>query len=417
MPQSLPNKLLNAEQPQKNSLRLLGGLALVACLVIRSSQQQLSCDTSRTVVAAPPPPPPPTSHWDTSVSQEKKGDPLARYGAPEQERTESSTAAAWKSDRLCRSNPYIASLNRSLADVQTATDRWLADMDAHLIKAALPEQNKHNHERFAAAFPVVTDCAKSCVGGKCNQDVSKVVCGLDELQKMVSGGAHGGDDDGGGGDVTRTNTSGKNDHGSPPPCVVYSVGGNNQWEFERDILAKTPCHVHTMDCTGPASRFQKPISDRLSFHHVCLGDQHVPYNQDTNCTDATTICGPILTLRQIQVMLGHIRIDLFKMDIEGYEWPLFESWPTLTGSSTTDCAAEQTILPMQILVEIHSRTHMAGLWPAGKKGKVWREDWKSAVHHIRLQEHLLKAGYTVANRDDNVRCKHCTELTLVRTQC
>ena len=36
---------------------------------------------------------------------------------------------------------------------------------------------------------------------------------------------------------------------------------------------------------------------------------------------------------------------------------------------------------------------------------------------IQLQEHLLKMGYVVSIRDDNKRCKHCTELTLLRVQC
>ena len=52
------------------------------------------------------------------------------------------------------------------------------------------------------------------MGGECGADDSKMVCGLDLLKA---------------------------------PCVVYSVGGNNMWSFELDILANTECEVHTLD--------------------------------------------------------------------------------------------------------------------------------------------------------------------------
>ena len=36
---------------------------------------------------------------------------------------------------------------------------------------------------------------------------------------------------------------------------------------------------------------------------------------------------------------------------------------------------------------------------------------------VHLQQHFLRMGYVVSNRDDNRRCRHCTELTLVRARC
>ena len=55
------------------------------------------------------------------------------------------------------------------------------------------------------------------------------------------------------------------------------------------------------------------------------------------------------TLQQMQQRLNHSRIDLLKMDIEGWEWPLIQSWPDFVSSPQE---AEQAILPMQILVEV-----------------------------------------------------------------
>jgi hypothetical protein len=286
---------------------------------------------------------------------------------------------AVKIDEACRENPYAASFHSSLGNIKSKADTWLENMDHHLHNASQDLMKEHSWARFFP-FDTMADCDSTCVGGECREDKSKIICGLDKLQ-------------------------------TEEKCVVYSVGGNNQWEFELDILAKTPCEVHTFDCTGNITRFHKPANPRHSFHHICLGTERVPFDQDQKCR-GRGICGDILTLYQIQIMLGHKRIDLFKIDVEGYEWPIFESWPELGDANQ----AADMVLPMQVLVEVHYRTQMVALWPPGHKGRA-RTDFKSATDMVKLQEHLLKAGYAVGFRDDNRACRHCTELTLVRYAC
>jgi hypothetical protein len=283
------------------------------------------------------------------------------------------------SDEVCWDNPYKASFHSSLESIRSQADTWLENMDSHLQQAAQEKMKNHTWERFFP-FDAMVKCNSSCVGNACEHDDSKIVCGIEQLATEQT-------------------------------CVVYSVGGNNQWQFELDLLQKTPCHVHTFDCTGSIHRYHKPTHPRLSFHHICLGAQHVPYHQDQECQGGDrSICGDVLTLYQIQIMLGHKRIDLFKMDIEGYEWPILESWPEL---SDTNQAADM-VLPFQVMVEIHYKTPMAALRPPGSH---WGADFKYAVDMVRLQEHLLKTGYAVASREDNQYCPHCTELTLVRYKC
>ena len=165
----------------------------------------------------------------------------------------------------------------------------------------------------------MTKCSDvSCVGGKCSEDDSKIICGIQQLKQNG--------------------------------CVIYSIGGNNEWQFELELLQKTPCDIHTFDCTGPISRFQVPPNPRLHFHHVCLGTQFQP--KKTNCPRINMACGEMWTLHDMQRRLKHDRIDLLKMDIEGWEWPLIESWPD---SYSSPQEAEQVILPMQILVEASAR--------------------------------------------------------------
>ena len=140
------------------------------------------------------------------------------------------------------------------------------------------------------------------MGGPCGSDTSKIVCGMKELTHRTSA----------------------NDE----KCIVYSIGGNNQWQFELAVLQETPCEVHTFDCTGKVSRFRKPHDDRLKFHHICIGSRHE--DAPSECVGKAK-CGETWTLLEIQQYLGHKRSD-----IEGHEWPLLESWPELSDSNSPD---------------------------------------------------------------------------------
>ena len=183
---------------------------------------------------------------------------------------------------LCDENPYAGALQESLDEISYRMDLWVDAIGNHHEKATT--ENERDHGRFFP-FDAMAMCAeRSCVGGSCNADTSKIVCGLQELSK---------------------DTFSKNE-----TCVVYSIGGNNQWEFEVDILKKTPCEVHTFDCTGPLDRFRKPRNDRLKFHHVCLGARH----EDTPASECAgkAKCGETWTLLEMQQSLGHQRIDLLK---------------------------------------------------------------------------------------------------------
>jgi len=280
---------------------------------------------------------------------------------------------------LCSRNPYITSLNTSLSSIAAQAQNWLNNMDRHLLEANKPEMFYHTHDRFFP-FQTMSSCKLSCIGGACGKDQSKVMCGAEQLQGSKR-------------------------------CVIYSIGGNNMWEFELDLLNRTTCEIHTFDCTGSKARFHKPENNRLTFHHICLGSVPQPAPQ-IDCTDKKrgTICGPIKTLKDIQSMLGHTQIDLLKFDIEGYEWPIFESWPVISDGSSASF-----VYPMQILVEIHYETQFSDLWLPNHRPR--RQEFRFATDIVRLQSHFLKMGYAVVARDDNRFCKHCTELTLLRFNC
>jgi len=284
-----------------------------------------------------------------------------------------TTSNSSNPNRLCTQNQYANGLKLPLSDTARLMDQWLANKTLH-EKTLMEHKDTtlaHTHARFDA-FEVMGGCEFDCVGGECRRDESKIACGVTAVEA---------------------------------PCVVYSIGGNNKWAFEKDLLQKTPCEIHTFDCTGLRERFHKPDNDRLHFHHVCLGTANAPAPK-TPPTSPSGIGGEFWTLEKMQKTLNHTQIDLFKMDIEGYEFPLFNSWPILT-----DIKSPSTVLPMQVLVEVHYQTQMTEL--ATDK----RADWKFPTDMINLEEHFLKMGYAVVIRDDNKACKHCTELTLVRIKC
>jgi Methyltransferase domain len=284
----------------------------------------------------------------------------------------------YKKAHICHENPYEGSLlnGNSFDTADAKALAWMANK-SNIRNALYAERSdEHSHAKFNA-FEVMAPCHQNCTG-ECGADTSKIVCGLQQLQKG---------------------------------CIIYSIGGNNQWAFEVELYDLTPCEIHTFDCTGPKERFKPParISDRHFFHHICMATKAQPPPTTTQGEKVKhTIVGAMETLEGMQTMLGHTSLDLLKMDIEGYEWPIFESWPELTDLE----ASSKVFLPMQVLVEIHYATHMADLRPK-QRGL----PWKTELELLELQSRLLKMGYVVAVRDDNRACDHCTELTLLRHKC
>jgi len=291
---------------------------------------------------------------------------------------------------VCRNNPYVSALKDSLEVISQRAQVWLNSSSAIALANLRknPRTHRWNHRRFDA-FEIMAPCnATSCVGGPCKSDESKIVCGLDSLQTTT-------------------------DKNEDELCIIYSIGGNNRWQFEESMLESTKCIIHTFDCTGNIERFNlKPPNPRVHFHHVCLGTSYEQASKKKRCNAKSDKCGETWTLQQIQQRLNHKRIDLFKMDIEGFEWPLFESWPELADTTTT-AAANNTpiILPRQVLVEVHYRTQFKALSPNRS------HHFKNLDDMFQLQTHLLKTGYVVVERDNNRACRHCTELTLLLAHC
>ena len=64
-----------------------------------------------------------------------------------------------------------------------------------------------------------------------------------------------------------------------PDCVVFSLGSNNDFTFEDDILARTPCTVVTFDCTVDG----RSVHARHKYVKKCLGGSERQVRRGEGC--------------------------------------------------------------------------------------------------------------------------------------
>lgn len=173
-------------------------------------------------------------------------------------------------------------------------------------------------------------------------------------------------------------------------CIIYSLGSNNNFQFEDAILSQTSCRVHTFDCTSLPPKQDHP---RLKFHQICLGEQSslqesiYPQSGKKQQVNLT-----FMKFDRILQMNEHQRIHVLKMDIEGGEYSvfadLFEN-------------ANRLELPFQISVESH--------W--------WNRDIYHSILHMSLFSQLFQNGYRLLQYELNEGDPSCVEWTFPRVFC
>lgn len=146
-------------------------------------------------------------------------------------------------------------------------------------------------------------------------------------------------------------------HNPDPPCVVYSFGSNGRTKFESAV---SQCAVHVFDPTmdyAPQGNF--------TFHAIGLGAS--PGLARIGGKDVQ-----IMTLNGIMRRLGHSRIDIVKIDIDGMEYEVFES----PQSSMATLRSTK-----QLLVEFH---------------------WQGADRTAKIFETLHRLGFQAFHHEFNM---------------
>eukprot|EP00300_Choanocystis_sp_HF-7_P034606 c4746_g1_i1.p1 GENE.c4746_g1_i1~~c4746_g1_i1.p1 ORF type:complete len:350 (-),score=52.10 c4746_g1_i1:87-1067(-) len=202
--------------------------------------------------------------------------------------------------------------------------------------------------------------AVSLVGG--TGDGSKWVCGIETLQA---------------------------------PCLVLSLGSNNDFRFEEDVLARTPCVVATFDCTSAP----KTLSARHMYFKQCLGSKRQMEEKPD-----------FVTLDRALELTGKAKIDLLKMDIEGFEYDVMATW----GQEGSHLA-----LPVQVVFEVHvysiyGRTPFHNNAEAGSQVLMFPPEDVPILALPLLFTHLGQLGYGIVNREQNPLCPSCMEYTIYK---
>eukprot|EP01084_Bolivina_argentea_P237667 399366_1 len=119
------------------------------------------------------------------------------------------------------------------------------------------------------------------------------------------------------------------------PCVVYSFGCHRNYVFEYAYGLSDKCAIYTFD------PFNKPTKSDMEQLELLPNFQFYPWG----LSNVNNYTRNMYRLNRIMRALNHTHIDILKMDIEGWEFPVFYSldklnkWPSIG----------------QIQVEIHTR--------------------------------------------------------------
>jgi FkbM family methyltransferase len=151
--------------------------------------------------------------------------------------------------------------------------------------------------------------------------------------------------------------------------IVYSLGVGDDIDFDLSVIEKYGVEVHAFDPTPSSIRMLdgRKLPQRFSFHPwaVTASDGSLTFYprlrkdgsksdvmytmiaEEETIDDAIEV--PAYSLSTISENLGHDRIDLMKMDIEGAEYEVLEG------------LLASPIKPTQLLVEFHHRFSGIGL--------------------------------------------------------
>lgn len=151
--------------------------------------------------------------------------------------------------------------------------------------------------------------------------------------------------------------------------IVYSLGIGKDVDFDLALIRRFGLHVHAFDPTPSTVKWlsDRDLPENFHFHPWAVSAEDGVLNlyprirrdgtrsaemytlMPGGAAPADAIVVPAFCLTSILGELGHDRIDLLKMDIEGAEYEVLDSM------------LESGVKPAQLLVEFHHRFSGIGL--------------------------------------------------------
>ena len=182
----------------------------------------------------------------------------------------------------------------------------------------------------------------------------------------------------------------------PPGAVVYSFGVCDDISFDAEMAGRFGCEVHMFDpAPGVNSNFAGFTNGgtcgtgRLFYHDLGIG----PTSDDPNTCWNLTLDGKkceVMDLATIARTLGHTRIDILKLDIEGGEF-----------IALTPALAQGVFEALgirQLLVEVH----------------LWDDD--QFTRFVRFVGDMKQHGYEIFRKEFNPYSgQRCAEFAFLKT--
>ena len=174
-----------------------------------------------------------------------------------------------------------------------------------------------------------------------------------------------------------------------PDWLVYDFGLGEDISFDIAMLEQHRCAIHAFDPTPAAIAFVENVNlPRFHFHPVGVWDDDTsikfwhPRSPDDDSYSALNLHsaaeyteGEVKTIRSLARDLGHERIDLIKMDIEGAEQLVI---PNLIAEG---------IRPTLLCIEYDQAYNVVSLLSL-----------RTLMTSLRLHRQVLKAGYRLINK-------------------
>jgi len=169
-----------------------------------------------------------------------------------------------------------------------------------------------------------------------------------------------------------------------PNSVVYSVGVGEDISFDLALMARFGLTVHAFDPTPKVKKWlaSQTVPQQLRFHDVGIADFdgeavfYLPPRPDYISHSITrarqysrdSIRVPMIRVATAMRQLGHTRVDVLKMDIEGAEYAVIED------------LAREKVPVAQILVEFHHRLSSIGVGKTRRAIALLREYGMEIAH-------------------------------------